>query len=67
LGRVDQSFAAFRGRPPFDPFLRAAAALAGDLACPALRASAFAIQSRVPKDASDQGRNVEIHVQRRPM
>ena len=28
----------FRGRPPLAPFARAAAALAGEVACPALRA-----------------------------
>ena len=49
--RVSATFiqATFRGRPPILPFAREAAALAGDLACPARRASAFSIQRLVPK------------------
>ena len=38
----------FRGRPPFAPFARAAAALAGEVARPARRARALTIQSCVP-------------------
>ena len=41
--------AALRGRPPVAPLARAAAALAGDLARPAMRARSPAIQARVPK------------------
>lgn len=42
------NYTRIRGRPPFAPFARAAAALAGDVELPAWRASALAIQLRVP-------------------
>lgn len=41
--------ARLRGRPPFAPFARAAAALAGDVFRPACLAMALLIQSLVPK------------------
>jgi hypothetical protein len=49
LGRVHQPCAGLRGRPPFAPFARAAAAFAGEVAWPAMRASSRAIQAREPK------------------
>jgi hypothetical protein len=47
LGRYPR--ADLRGRPPFAPFNRAAAALAGDFVRPAMRASWFAVHLRIPK------------------
>ena len=40
--------ACLRGRPPLAPLAREAAALAGEVALPAVRAHSLAIQSRVP-------------------
>ena len=47
---------ALRGRPPFAPFARAAAALAGEVARPARRASSL-IQARVPNTPFSRPRN----------
>ncbi len=48
-GRSGAAQARLRGRPPLAPFERAAAALAGEVAWPARRASSRVIQARVPK------------------
>ena len=46
--RSDYNALRLRGRPPFAPFFRDAAALATEVVRPAWRARAFPIQSRVP-------------------
>src|SRR5208337_5107800 len=47
--RSTQPYAVLRGRPPLAPFVRAAAAFAGDVTGPAPRTDTRAIHARVPK------------------
>ena len=56
-------YACLRGLPPLAPFARAAAALAGDVACPAWRA----MWDLVPNTPASQSRDPEVYVESFPV